>query len=50
MKTLDGKIVEITESELYSLYIDRNMDAMMPFDEYRFHFERAGCVVKEESK
>lgn len=47
MKVIEGKIVEITEQELYALYIDRGMDAMMPFEEYRFHMDRLGCKVLE---
>lgn len=45
MKVTDGKIVEITEQELYRLYLDRHYDMVMPFDEYRYYFEEAGCVV-----
>ena len=47
MKVSEGKIVEITEQELYALYIDRRMDAMMSFEEYRWHMSEAGCVVTE---
>lgn len=47
MKVIEGKIVEITEQELYVLYIDRGIDAMMPFEEYRFHMDRLGCKVLE---
>jgi hypothetical protein len=47
MKVIEGKIVEITEQELYVLYIDRGVDAMMPFDEYRYHMDRLGCKVLE---
>lgn len=47
MKVIEGKIVEITEQELYVLYIDRGVDAMMPFEEYRFHMDRLGCKVLE---
>lgn len=47
MKVIEGKIVEITEQELYVLYIDRGVDAMMPFDEYRYHMNRLGCKVLE---
>ena len=45
MKVSDGKIVEITESELYGLYLERNYDAMMDFKEYRYRMEEAGCKV-----
>lgn len=49
MKVTDGKIVEITESELYSLYLKRNFDAMMDFREYRYRMEECGVVVKGEA-
>ena len=45
MKVSDGKIVEITENELYGLYLERNYDAMMPFAEYKWRMEEAGCKV-----
>lgn len=47
MKTENGKIVEITESDLFSLYLDRGMDDIMDFYEYRRRMEAAGCVVTE---
>ena len=43
----DDKIVEITKEELFSLYLDRNMDDVMDFNEYRDRMENAGCVVVE---
>lgn len=45
MRVEDGKIVEITESELFALYIDRGMDDLMDFHEYKRNFERGGCIV-----
>lgn len=48
MKTENGKIVEITEGDLFGLYLDRGMDDIMDFHEYRRRMEAAGCVVKEE--
>lgn len=41
----DGKIVEITESELFSLYLEREMDDIMSFPEYAARFKAAGCKV-----
>lgn len=46
MKIENGKIIEITESELFSLYLDRGMDDIMDFHEYKHRFESAGCTVK----
>ena len=43
----DDKIIEITKAELFSLYLDRNMDDVMDFNEYRDRMEKAGCVVLE---
>jgi hypothetical protein len=47
MKVENKKIVEITEAELFSLYLERNMDDIMDFNEYRYRMEKAGCVVKD---
>ena len=47
MKIENGKIVEITEKELFRLYLLRNFDDLMDFREYRYRMERAGCVVKD---
>lgn len=47
MKVKNGKIVEITENELFSLYLEREMDDLMDFHEYRRRMEVAGCVVKD---
>jgi hypothetical protein len=47
MKVENGKIVQITEPELYSLYLEREMDTIMDFGEYKFCFKEAGCIVEE---
>lgn len=47
MKVKNGKIVEITENELFGLYLERGMDDVMDFREYRHRMEKAGCVVKD---
>lgn len=47
MKVENGKIVEATEGELFSLYLDRGMDDIMDFHEYRRRMEAAGCAVKD---
>ena len=45
MKIENGKIVELTEGELYSLYISRGYDDCMDFNEYKYRMESAGCVI-----
>ena len=47
MKIENGKIVEVTEVELFRLYLDRCMDDVMEFSEYRYRMIKAGCVVKD---
>lgn len=42
MKVEDGKIVEATEKELFGLYLERGMDDVMDFHEYRRQMEHAG--------
>ena len=44
----DDNIIEITKAELFSLYLDRNMDDVMEFNEYIYRMEKAGCVVVED--
>ena len=48
MKVSDGKIVEITERELYKRWVEWDFDMMMPFEEFRCRFEEIACVVKGE--
>ena len=45
MKVEDGKIVEATENELFGLYLERGMDDVMDFHEYRRRMEHVGCKV-----
>lgn len=45
MKVSDAKIVEITESELFDLWLERGMDDIMSFPEYIITFEALGCTV-----
>ena len=45
MKIVDGKIVEATENELFSLYLEREMDDAISFTEYVMRMQCAGCKV-----
>lgn len=47
MKVENGKIVSATESELFSLYLDRGMDDCMDFHEYLHRMQKAGCEVEK---
>ena len=47
MKVVKGKIVEATENELFRLYLDREMDDVMDFHEYKARMQKAGCEVKD---
>ncbi len=42
----DGKIVEATTNELFSLWLRREMDLIMSFPEYVEAMQKAGCVVR----
>lgn len=42
----NGKIVRVTDEELYGLYLSREMWEIMPYSEYKAHMEIAGCVVE----
>ena len=48
MKIENGKIIEITEDELFTLYLERGMDDIMDFNEYVVRMKEAGCVVNED--
>lgn len=45
MKIVNNKIIEATEDELFDLYLKREMDEIMDFNEYVYRFKQAGCVV-----
>ena len=45
MKIENNKIVEITEDELFALYLRRGVDDIMDFNEYKMRMKNAGCVV-----
>ena len=49
MKVENGLIVEITENELFSLYLDREMEDAISFYDYKARMEAAGCVVIKEA-
>jgi hypothetical protein len=48
MKVENGKIVEITESELFTLYLKRGMDDIYSFPQYVEMFKKAGCVILDQ--
>ena len=50
MKVENGKIVEITEDELFELYLDRGLDDCYSFPEYERAMERAGCKVTDKDE
>ena len=47
MKIENGKIVEATEAELFSLYLDRGYDDCMDFEEYLYRMQKDGCEVRD---
>lgn len=47
MKVSDGKIVEISEAELFDMWLERGMDDLMSFPDYVHSFRTAGCKVPE---
>lgn len=46
MKIENGKIVEATENEMFSIYLDRGFDNVMDFHEFLYRIKKAGCVIK----
>lgn len=47
MTVNNGRITEITDDELYALYLQRRMDELMDFNEYRRIMRQAGVLVIE---
>ena len=45
MKVENGKIIEITEQELYSRYIDGEYYMALDFHEYKWRMENAGTKI-----
>ena len=45
MKVENGKIIEITEQELYSRYIDGRYYMALDFHEYKRRMENAGTKI-----
>ena len=45
MKVVDGKIIEITEEELYSRYINGEYYMALDFNEYKWRMENAGTNI-----
>ena len=48
MKIENNKIIEATEDELFSLYLKREMDYIMDFNEYKRQMEKVGYVIISE--
>lgn len=48
MKVKDNKIIEITEQELFELYLKRKMDDLYSFYEYKHRMEEAGTRITEQ--
>ena len=48
MRIENGKIVELTEDELFVLYLKRDMDCIMDFNEYKMRMKHTGCIVTDE--
>ena len=45
MKVENGEIIEITEQELYSRYIDGEYYMALDFNEYKWRMENAGTKI-----
>lgn len=45
MTTNNDRITEITDDELYALYLRRGMDELMDFNEYKSRVRQAGALV-----
>ena len=51
MTVKDNKIVKATEDELFALYLERNLDDIMSFNEYLYSMRKAGVdICKSETQ
>ncbi len=48
MKIADGKIIEATEDELFSFYLERDWDEIMAFPDFLSRCMESGTVIKQE--
>ena len=48
MKVENNKIVEATESELFSVYLKEGYDDIMSFPDYLYSMRRLGVVILED--
>lgn len=48
MKVIDGKIVEITDEELFRVYLSREIDEIMSYRQFKDEFKELGCIVIEK--
>ena len=49
MKIENEKIIEATENELFDLYLKREMDDIMDFNEYKRQMNNAGCTITDNT-
>lgn len=51
MVVVDNKIVKATEDELFSLYLERELDDIMSFKDYLYSMQKAGVkICKSETQ
>ena len=48
MKVENGMLVEITERELYNMYLTNEYDDIMTFREFARQVELGGCVITQK--
>lgn len=48
MKEFDGKIVEITDKELFRVYLSREIDQIMSYREFKDIFKELGRIIVEK--
>ena len=47
MRVENDRIVEITEVELFKLYLQYSLDDIIDFHEYKQRMKKSGCVIIE---
>lgn len=48
MKIENNKVIEVTESELFTIYLEKGYDDLFSFDDYKQHCKELGTKITDE--
>ncbi|MDO5116380.1 MAG: hypothetical protein Q4D58_09820 [Synergistaceae bacterium] len=50
VKVINNRIVACSNAELFLCYLERGLDDVMPYYEYKFRCKQCGTVITEEEE